>query len=449
MEKEIDFKELSKHYFDDLDKELSNLVSINSVYDEKTITNTAPYGKGVEKALNYVKELGTRLGFESKIINNRCAELTIGSGKKLIGIFGHTDVVPATGKWDSDPFSVSTRGDKMYGRGVSDDKGPFLASLFATKLLADHGLIKDYRVRIVIGGDEERGASCLINYFEDKNREIPDYGFTPDADFPVVYGEKGIANLKTTFDVAIKNVTSIEAGIVPNAVIDKAVVTLKENDDGFTKYLKDNKVDVDINDKSLTFNGQSAHGSTPEEGINSAIIALKCLASYYKNEKLLTLVDKISDTTGKAFACCYKTSNLGQTTFNIGILSYKDNTLQYVTNFRYPENVSATSLVKDYDKELLAKTTILSNMSYLLFDKESPLIKKLMEAYQKETGDMEHGPIYLGGGTYAKDARNTVAFGAVFPGENTHMHEPNEFMVTENLHKCISIYAHAIYLLGK
>ncbi len=62
---------------------------------------------------------------------------------------------------------------------------------------------------------------------------------------------------------------------------------------------------------------------------------------------------------------------------------------------------------------------------------------------------MKHGPFYQGGGTYAKEAKNTVAFGACFPGENTRMHEPDEFMNINNLHKCISIYAHAIYLLGK
>ena len=446
--KEIDFKSLSEKYYNDLDKALSDLVSINSVYDESTKSETAPYGKGVEKALHHIKAFGEANGFDAKIIDNRCCELTIGSGKRLIGIFGHTDVVPATGKWDSDPFSVSIRDGKMYGRGVSDDKGPLLASFYATKLLADNGLLNNYRVRIVVGGDEERGSSCLEHYFLDKNREICDFGFTPDADFPVVYGEKGISNLKSTFDVEIPNVSKIEAGIVPNAVIDKAVVTLKNDDQAFKDYLLKNNVDVEIDDTSITFNGKSAHGSTPSQGVNSAIIALRELSKFYKEDRLLALVTKLNDTTGKAYNSHSYTDNLGESTFNIGILSYENGVLSYITNYRYPETANVEEVVKHYDEALGTKTSIVSKSSHLLFDKESDLIKCLMEAYQKESGDYAHGPMSLGGGTYAKEARNTVAFGAVFPGENTHMHEPNEFMVIENLHKCISIYAHAIYLLG-
>ena len=72
-----------------------------------------------------------------------------------------------------------------------------------------------------------------------------------------------------------------------------------------------------------------------------------------------------------------------------------------------------------------------------------------MEAYKQETNDLEHGPITIGGGTYAKHCENTVAFGAMFPGRESVMHQPNEYMPVDDIIKSAEIYATAIYLLGK
>jgi succinyl-diaminopimelate desuccinylase len=46
-----------------------------------------------------------------------------------------------------------------------------------------------------------------------------------------------------------------------------------------------------------------------------------------------------------------------------------------------------------------------------------------MEAYQSETGDYVSKPLAIGGGTYARDSKNSVAFGMQFPGIDSKMHE--------------------------
>jgi succinyl-diaminopimelate desuccinylase len=446
--KTFNFKKTSKIYYHDALNALIELIKIPSVYDEPSSTSKMPYGKNVNDALQWIQRFGEIHGFDSKIIDGRCVEMTIGSGKKLISIFAHTDVVPVTGKWDSDPFIPLIKGNLLYGRGSTDDKGPLIAAFYGAKMLYDNHLVNDYRIRIVIGGDEERGSSCLEHYFSQKDVEIPTYGFTPDANFPVVYGEKGISNFESSFVVSLPNVISISGGIVPNSVIDSTIIVLKERDDGFVQYLRKNAIEFDGVENKITILGKSAHGSTPELGKNAGIIALKSLAEYYDNKVLISLVSKISDYTGKAFDCFYKTDNLGETTFNIGILNYKDNKLIYLTNFRYPENVDVNQVLEEYDNNLNTLTRLISTQGYLLFDKSSFLVKSLMKAYSLETNDYKSLPLFLGGGTYAKDAKNTVAFGPERLGENCHIHEANECIYLDSFYQCISIYAHAIYLLG-
>ena len=72
-----------------------------------------------------------------------------------------------------------------------------------------------------------------------------------------------------------------------------------------------------------------------------------------------------------------------------------------------------------------------------------------MKAYKAETGDDKAEPLSTGGGTYAKEADNVVAFGMEFPGWNSKMHSVGEQIKKADLFKSISIYANAIVALGK
>ena len=98
------YKEFLEAQKDNMMKELMDFVSINSVNDESTVKDGAPFGEGVAKALDFVAKLGEKYGFEVDRCDGYCTELTIGEGEKMIGIFAHADVVPATGEWDVGPF---------------------------------------------------------------------------------------------------------------------------------------------------------------------------------------------------------------------------------------------------------------------------------------------------------------------------------------------------------
>ena len=125
------YREFINQHKDEMIEELKKFVSINSVFDKSTQTKEHPFGQGVANALDYVAKLGEKYGFEVDRCDGYCTELTIGSGDKMIGIFAHSDVVPATGEWNEDPFKPYVKDGKLYGRGTSDDKGPFVAAFYA------------------------------------------------------------------------------------------------------------------------------------------------------------------------------------------------------------------------------------------------------------------------------------------------------------------------------
>ena len=189
--KDINFKDLVKPYYEEALETLKKDVSINSIYDEKTISKDAPYGAGVKKCFDFLKELALKDGFNVDTCDGRALEISFGEGKNLIYVLAHQDVVPVSGNWKFGPFNPTIEDDKLYGRGTSDDKGPGISAYYALKALKDNGLINNFRVRLVFGGDEERGSSCLEYYFNTLKKEQPTYGFTPDGDFPLIYGEKG------------------------------------------------------------------------------------------------------------------------------------------------------------------------------------------------------------------------------------------------------------------
>ena len=84
----------------------------------------------------------------------------------------------------------------------------------------------------------------------------------------------------------------------------------------------------------------------------------------------------------------------------------------------------------------------------MLFSLKSKLVKTLLNVYRDESDDKKTKPITMGGGTYAKNAENTIAFGPAFPYEVNNIHNANEFINIKNFELQMIIYARAIYELG-
>lgn len=451
------FKKLAKTYEEDALKALLELVRKPSVYDPASIDEEHPYGKGVRDALDFIAKLGKDYGFEVDTCDHRATELTAGEGSRLIGVYAHSDVVPASGKWDEPPFKgvIKEKDGKkaLIARGATDDKGPLIASLFAIKLLKDNGLLKDFRVRLVTGGDEERGSSCLEYYFDKLKKPHCDYGFTPDADFPLIYAEKGIYRANISRKIDLSPIIGIDGGVANNAVCDKIVITLP-TDKKLNKKLSEDK-EIDISEVGevtiLNFKGKSAHGSTPELGLNAGLKAFRVLGEYYGIDYLVNLANKLDDPTGLGFDGNETSKELGKNTYNYGLFKYDSHkkNLSVSVDFRFGEEAHPDEDIEKMKKAISSDVEVISKSRLLIFDKKSTLVSTLMKSYKHMTHHFFDKPFAIGGGTYAKEAKNIVAYGGAFQGHPGNIHSPNEYLFLEDLYKSIAIYADAIYSLGK
>ena len=196
------FKNFVKDNYDNIINTLTELIKFNSV-SEETNNPDMPFGEECKKALDYTLSLAQNMGFKTKNIDGYCGYIEFGEGEELVGIIGHLDVVPANIKdgWTTSPFEATIRNSKIYGRGAIDDKGPVVSALYAMKAIADTCKVNK-RIRLILGLNEEKDWKCIERYKQ--TEETPVIGFSPDANFPAIYAEKGILS------ISIKNAFSLD-----------------------------------------------------------------------------------------------------------------------------------------------------------------------------------------------------------------------------------------------
>ena len=453
MEKTKFYQELVKPYQEELMKSLKEFIAIDSVYDEETRSEMDPCGKGVSKALQYIENLAKKDGFIVKNYDNMVVEILTNELEPNVTIMAHADVVPTGTGWPQDPFELTEKGDFLYARGVADDKGPLLSCYYGLKALRDNNLLGNYQVRFLVGGNEERGSACMECYFHTLNKKQPTYGFSPDSAYPLTYAEKGIIGFIVRKDIDLPNVLSIKGGVASNSVIEKCEVLMKE-DLNFIAYLNDNEVDYSYLAKGeqmlLTFNGLAAHGSVPWMGKNAAMEAVKQLGNYYKNADLQLLYKLYSPLRGEGVNAAAHSEDMGDNSLNVGLFSLENGKLEMVVNYRHIEKVTAEQMINNVKEASKPFDVEVAGVSPLLYyPKDHPLIKTLLRVYQEETGDLKTPIIASGGGTYAKEADNVVAFGMEYPGHDPKMHGVNENTKKSYLFESMGIFAHAIIELGK
>lgn len=428
------------NYFDDYIKATSELIKINSVESEKI--DNKPFGLGVDDCLRKVLSIAESLGFKTFYGDGYYGYAEIGEGEQMLGILGHLDTVPIGNDWSIPALGGDIINGYLCGRGVLDDKGPILATLFATKELVDGGFVPNKRIRIIFGCDEESGWQCIDRYCECE--EIPTIAFTPDGDFPVINCEKGVAY----FDVHIKKpkyLLDISGGERANMVMDKVQCTLTEEMANILP--KDNDCGVIIDGNTLTAIGKSAHGSCPELGDNALWKILKLLSIYDKNVRNLT--DIVCNTDGSGYGIKCEDEISGKLTINIGTVSSDSEGITFSLDIRHPLCITREELF-----EKLSKTFANGMVEYGFFHNplyiapDHPLCTSLLKAYEEVTGE-KLKPITIGGGTYARALPVAVAFGPIFPNQVSTIHQKNECAKLTDLEKMYKIYLKAIEELAK
>lgn len=422
-----------------LTKSLLELISIQSV-EEKELPGK-PFGEGVFKALEYVLSLCRSFGFETKNIDGYCGYAEVGEGE-LFGVLSHLDTVPIGDGWTHNPLG-EIDGNRLYGRGTQDDKGPALSAVYALKKLVDEGLPFKKRIRLIFGCDEESGWKCMDRYL--KTEELPVMGFSPDSDFPVINCEKGIVYYEVTTPLADK-IISFEGGTRPNVVPDFAEVKIRDISERTLEFAKKLKLEILEQEDAITVirsHGVSAHGSCPQKGDN-ALWKMFALLDYAYGGIFTVIHSKLCSYSGENCGLDLSDTISGSLTMNLGVVKTIGREMHFSLDIRYPISYSKEDIYEIL-KEQFDECNIITGLYHnpLYVDKDHVLIKTLLEAYEAVTGTKGEC-ITIGGGTYARMLPLGVAFGPIFPNRPSTIHQKDEYIEIEDLTKMTLIYYEAL-----
>ena len=438
-------------YRDEMLADLAALVAIDSSGGDPK--PGAPFGEGPAEALHTFLKIAERMGLETDNVDNYAGTVSLGSGEETVGILAHLDVVPAGKGWDTDPFQMTIKDGKMFGRGVIDDKGSAIAALYGMRIIRDLGIPLKRGIRLVVGTNEEQGSKCMEYYVA--HREPPTLGFTPDASYPLIHGEKGSFWAKLHFDKEEMPILKMEAGEVFNAVpfecevfLDGSVDmdTLKASaDKGFSEGYPVTIEKTDDGKIRMLVKGLAAHGSMPFLGVNAAVSAamILCDALGEKAGKMLHFVRDVigRDPYGKTAGVYFEDEN-GVLTMNLGLLRLENGEGWLGTDIRFPvtgTGAYATGLYRAMAEKYGIRADIPTPSEPHFVPEDSELVTKLLKVYRDVTGEQDAKSFTIGGGTYARHVgKKFVAFGPEFGDTDYCMHNANEwYPLDEYMKHCV------------
>lgn len=428
---------------DTIIRDLQEQIRIPSVKDEPT-GNRDPFGPGVRASLDAALALGGRLGFETKDLDGYAGVIEYGpQDAEVLGVVAHLDVVPAGEGWDHEPFGAEIVGDRIYGRGVTDDKGPAVAVLHALSAIKEAGIPLKRRVRVILGCDEESGWGCMEYYKQ--HEPAPDLAFTPDGEYPVVNSEKGILQVsyRARFASHIRVQAGERANVVPGSATAYLPLSLNDVMPAAEAYsLKSGfpiSASADGEGSVVTVTGQATHASIPHLGQNALQAMLQLLALLPLEESDAKMAEGLAelfkmDHHGESLGLDL-TDVSGRQTVNPAVIRWDENGIETLElDLRCP----ASHPLDEIKAELIAKLAPLGFELYhsheqkaLYVPADSELVSKLLGVYAARTGENAK-PLAIGGGTYARAFENTVAFGCKIPKHDAPMHMPNEYIPIED-----------------
>lgn len=435
-------------YFDELLASTAEILRFDSSMKAPEGENGEyPFGKETADCLQFFLALAESMGFQTHNYDNYVGEVVWGSGEPF-AILAHLDVVPAGSGWKYPPFGgvinddVSdggVTGAKLWGRGAMDDKGPAMACLYALKALKDEGHTPRRTVKLIVGCNEECGWKCIEHYNE--VAVMPEEGFTPDANFPVIYAEKGILHFTAEFPLHDAPVSALKGGQRANMVCDEASAILtRKAAEKLVEYqnaVEGTTLSYDNTTNILRAYGKSAHGSTPDLGANALQAILAFLATL-DDDCAFAYDTLFNDGLGlRVFQ-----DETGNLTLSPDVAKLENGVLKITCDVRFPATFALESVTERLDEKGIAYT-IEQYQAPLYNDKEGELISTLSRVYEKATGKAE-APVAIGGGTYARALRCGCAFGPEMDGEEATIHQANEYITLDRLRFLLDIYYDAV-----
>lgn len=394
-------------------RDIGRLVAIDSVMGEEK--PGMPFGEGPARALALGLTIAGELGLETRNCEDKMGYAQVGQGENYLATITHLDVVPSPG-WAEDPFTLRRREGYIIGRGVLDDKGPSVLCLYALKYLKDKGLALRYPVRALLGINEENHMGDLDYYLA--HYKAPLFCFSPDANFPLCNGEKGIFQAKVVSWLPMNRVKDIRGGVAANVIPDQAEAWVEaENLSSTERVTAQREGDC----WHLTARGIGGHASQPEGTVN----AIGVLVDYILAQGILSGAEEAffcglqrlhSDPYGKALGLEAEDELFTPLTIIGGVIGMEDGHLFQTVDCRYPTAISgqdvATQLSLNWGE--LGQLHVLADAKPFYMALDNPAVQVCVDTYNAVTGEQAQ-PYTIGGGTYARHFPNAVSFGPEHP----------------------------------
>lgn len=443
------------------------------------------------KIADKIKALADSFGLAFRNIDNRVYEISLGSGKEVIGIHAHADVVPVNpDNWKLadgtrlDPFKVTLVGDRMYGRGTEDDKNGIVVAMYALKVAKDENLPLARQFKLLIDTTEETSGDAIPYYFE--RNPTPYYNLALDGGYPVVIAEKGYGTVMASFSKRAATgkgaeIVNLTGGLATNQIPTTSVATLvsenptqlaKQLQQAGAKYVKQHGGDFSIDAKAegknvlLTVTGVSAHSSEPESGVNPVARMLDFINGVGKQVSLkhnhFTDAARYAadnwglDYLGNKLGVAFKDAFMGPLTASLTFVGVDDNGLKLAVNLRIPKG-KPIATIKDELADKLGKWTRQSHTSVAFdYSLDEPMYRnpegewvKALLAVATENLGMKHEFGTSAGATSVHDLPNGVQFGLAMPDVKYTGHNDNEFKTVEQFMLDLQIVSEMVARLGQ
>lgn len=443
------------------------------------------------KIADKIKALAHDFGLTFRNIDNRVYEISLGSGKEVVGLHAHADVVPVNpDNWKLpdgtrlDPFKVTLVGDRMYGRGTEDDKNGIVVAMYALKVAKDENLPLARQFKLLIDTTEETTGDAIPYYFE--RNPTPDYNLALDGGYPVVIAEKGYGTVMATFNKRAASgtgaeITDLTGGLATNQIPTTSVATLvadnpaalaKSLSDAGADYVKRNGGDFSIEAKAksnkvvLTVAGVSAHSSEPESGVNPVARMLGFInglgpqvplkQNQFTDAARYAAENWGLDYLGNKLGIAYKDAFMGPLTASPTFVGVDDKGLKLAVNLRIPKG-KPIATIQDEIAGKLGKWSEQSHTSVAFdYSLDEPMYRnpegewvKALLAVATENLGMKHEFGTSAGATSVHDLPNGVQFGLAMPNVKYTGHNDNEFKTVEQFMLDLQIVSEMVARIGQ
>jgi len=491
---------------DDLLADTKKIISFETV-SGGTPAQEARYREQIPACMDWLRTLAEKHGFVFQHWDHRAAEIEWkAEGEKgsvpfqTVGIASHIDVVTPVGQWKFGPFNAQVENGILYGRGIQDDKGPLIQSLYGMIAAKKLGVKLPFDVRIIIGTQEETGNWGDIDYYLEK-RGAPDCSFTPDADFPIIIGEKGMYNARFVAKwprVEPNGETGMEfvqlkggerTNIIPSLTEVKLRFPVTAKHEVMKELVREttrftienagaNVTLVPSDDRALeaegtyealvSFIGKAAHSSIPQKGHNAAVDALRFFSDIEALPPVVrTFIQFLAyigaDHEGETLGIASEHDFVGKTTSALTLVAIGPEGGDANLNIRPTMGLTCEE-VEARCREAIAAFQEASGLEIELAEHSrcvdaiyldpsrtevAHFLGALQGAFESVTGKSGK-PTSVGGTTYSKGFPNCCAFGPVLEGVDEELaHQPNECLAVTSIQRNALIYGLSLVLMAK